>query len=994
MSVYQITDPNTGKTLKVTSNRQPTQQEARDIFSGQLGSATMQPEKLTEENIVKNPEWINASKSIYKLNEGADAPDLDSDKQYANYGLRYMGLFNYNLPKMGLEATQLTKATDQQKKDFVTLMDMYDEKEASFAGFGRFAKGVLTDPTTYVGIGTFGAATAGAQALKQGIKEGVKQATKAGVKQGAKVGAIEGSVYATADNALRQSARIQAGQQEGFDLKQSGKAALIGAGAGSVLGGTVGGIGSRNSAIKTQQQLQKMEAESVIDTSSTVKEAKESIKPDVEKFDRKLAEDVRQEVADVKQDLQTDFNLDISQKGIDVGIEVLDELQIPRDPNIKISDQLFDALQLVNKNETYRKAFTDVLKRNNINEIQFAQLWRLGASDAGRRLAQLSVAKKAMKDIGQQISETAPQEGMASSLIKSFGDTAYKLDNVRRGLLVSQVATSMRNFTAQVGRVGVHTLTKGMDNILNRTFNPMRRLFGKEEVPVDQTETFGLLLNLTSNKKKAKEATEFATKYFVNEKDRLFNNYASEVASAADTQTLKGAQKVVDGLNVINRMQEFYYRRGMFAASLDKTLKKKGISLDDVVKNNDTKAITKADVEKAVDDALEFTYAKTPDNKFGKAFVDISNSIPFLTTGLIPFARFMTNAMKFQYQHSPLGPLSLLSGKERAKVAAGDMGVFSKAMIGTSLLMGTIEAKRRGFGSEKWYEMQTKDGKTIDMRPYFPLTPYLLVADLIVRAEDGRIPPNAKDVIQGLTGAQFRAGAGLALVDNFINEISGVSNEARISKAVARFTSEVLGGFLTPLRMFGDFIEQDQPFRTALPETQTYGDIPSAVVEQLKTSVPSIRETLPEAESPTRAATPGRPETVKLPFTDIELPGPLTRQLTGVTVREQKNLAEKELDRLGFKRIDILPYTGDRTADQIMAKYMGPLVENLISRLVVAPKYQKLNNPAKELVMREALKEIRKEIKPFAQAEDPQRFAQIQYNRLSRAVRKIVERAK
>jgi len=725
MSVYQITDPNTGQTLKVTSNRQPTQQEARDIFAGRLGGSAMQPEKLTEENIVKNPEWINASKSVYKLNEGEDAPDLDSDEQYANYGLRYMGLFNYNLPKMGLEATQLTKATDQQKKDFVTLMDMYDEKEASLAGFGRFAKGVLTDPTTYAGIGTFGAATAGAQALKQGIKEGVKQATKAGVKQGAKVGAIEASIYATADNAARQSARIQAGEQEGFDLKQSGKAALIGATAGSVLGGTVGGIGSRKAAKQTQEELQKMEAKSVIDTTSTVKEAKESIKPDVEKFDRKLAEDVRQEVADVKQDLQTDFNLDISQKGIDVGIEVLDELQIPRDPNIKISDQLFDALQLVNKSETYRKAFTDVLKRNNINEIQFAQLWRLGASDAGRRLAQLSVAKKAMKDIGQQISETAPQEGMASSLIKSFGDTAYKLDNVRRGLLVSQIATSMRNFTAQVGRVGVHTLTKGMDNILNRTFNPMRRLFGADEVPVDQTETFGLILNLTSNKKKAKEATEFATKYFVNEKDRLFNNYASEVASAADTQTLKGAQKVVDGLNVINRMQEFYYRRGMFAASLDKTLKKKGISLDDVVKNNDTKAITKADVEKAVDDALEFTYAKTPDNRLGKLFVEGINSVPFILTGVIPFARFMTNAMKFQFQHSPLGPLSLLSGKERAKVAAGDMGVFSKAMIGTSLLMGTIEAKRRGFGSEKWYEMQTKDGKTIDLRPYFPLTPYL-----------------------------------------------------------------------------------------------------------------------------------------------------------------------------------------------------------------------------------------------------------------------------
>ena len=993
MSVYQITDPNTGKTLKVTSNRQPTQQEAKDIFAGQLGSAAMQPEELTEETIVKNPQWVNASKSVYKLNEGEDAPDLDSDEQYANYGLRYMGSFNYNLPKMGLEATQLTKATDQQKKDFVTLMDMYDEKEASLAGFGRFAKGVLTDPTTYAGIGTFGAATAGAQALKQGIKEGVKQATKAGIKQGAKVAAIESSIYATADNAARQSARIQAGEQEGFDLKQSGKAALIGATAGSVLGGTVGGIGSRKAAQKTQQQLQKMEAKSIADEAVTIEQAKKELEPELETFDRDLAEEVRQEVGGVKQDLQTDFDLQISQKGIDVGIEVLDELQIPRNPDIQISDQIFDSLQLVNKSPKYKDAFTEVLKRNNINEIQFAQLWRLGASDAGRRLAQLSVAKKAMKDIGNEIAGIAPQEGMASSLIRSFGDTAYKLDNVRRGLLVSQIATSMRNFTAQVGRVGVHTLTKGMDNLLNTTFNPMRRLFGADEVPVDQTETFGLLLNLTSNKKKAKEATEFATKYFVNEKDRLFNNYASEVASAADTQTLKGAQKVVDGLNVVNRMQEFYYRRGMFAASLDKTLKKKGISLDDAVKNNDAKAITKADVEKAVDDALEFTYAKTPDNKFGKAFVDISNSIPFLTTGLIPFARFMTNAMKFQFQHSPLGPLSLLSGKERAKVAAGDMGIFSRSMIGTSLLMGAIEAKRKGFGSEKWCEMETEDGKTIDMRPYFPLTPYLLVADIVVRAEEGRIPPNSKDILQGLTGAQFRAGAGLALVDDFVNDLAGVDTEERVAKKVARFTSDVLGGFLTPLRMFGDFLEQDQPFRTALPEIKTLEDVPSAVVEQLKTSVPGVRETLPEAESPTRAATPGRPKTVRIPFTDIQVPAPATRQLTGITVREEKNLAEKEIDRLGLKRKDILPYTGDRKADQIMAKYMGPLVENVISRLVIAPKYQSLDNPSKELVMREALKEVRREIKPYAQAEDPQRFAQIQYNRLSRAMRKIIERA-
>ena len=153
-------------------------------------------------------------------------------------------------------------------------------------------------------------------------------------------------------------------------------------------------------------------------------------------------------------------------------------------------------------------------------------------------------------------------------------------------------------------------------------------------------------------------------------------------------------------------MQEFYYRRGMFTASLERTLKQKGISLDDAVKTNNISGITKDDIQKAVDDALEFTYAKTPDNTLGKIFVDASNKIPFLTTGLIPFARFMANAMKFQFEHSPLGPLSLLSSKERAKVAAGDMGVFSRAMIGSSLLLGAIEAKRRGYGGEKWYEFR------------------------------------------------------------------------------------------------------------------------------------------------------------------------------------------------------------------------------------------------------------------------------------------------
>ena len=1040
MPTYKITDPKTGKTLQVTSNRQPTLQEAKNIFSentkqfqtqtqqalslgidpfsaseeeianriseqqelnflsGTVKSTDKKP-KLTEEELKKDQSWIESSKKIYALNEGEDALGLDSDEQYADYGLRYMGWFNYNLPKMSLEATQLTRATDEQKNAFVNLMDMYDQKQASFAGFGRAIKGLSTDPSTYLGIGTFGAATAGTQAIKQGIKEGVKQATKAGIKQGAKVGALEGAVYTATDNAIRQSTRITAGQQENFDIGENLKSAAFGGAIGSGLGGGLGGFGSNvaarteravqqdNFIKQTQKELQEEQeiAESIYDWADAVT----GQEPSKATYSRTLAENARDDLAETSPDVQADINLGLNKDIIDAGIEILQELGIPRNPKVQISDQIFDALSSIEETPLLKGKFDEVLKRNNIKDpLDLLQLFKIAASDSGKRLNRLSVAQRKLQNIADDISNNIPNEKWSETIIRKFGDNIYALDNIRRGLLVSQIATSMRNFTAQIGRVGMHTTTNILDNVLNQTFNPIRRLFGKETIPVDHTQSLKLFANLTTDIKKSKEITDFVTDYFIGEKDRLFYNYASDVAKATDSKPFVAAQRMVDALNTLNRMQEYFYRRGMFAASLDDTLRKRGININDVIKNNDISKINQADVTKAVDDALKFTYALTPDNFLLKGFVDIVNKAPFLATGLLPFPRFMANAIEFQFRHSPLGFTSLLFPKEIAAIANGDMKKLSQAMLGTGLLMGAIEAKRRGFGGEKWYELKGTDGTTIDARPYFPLTPYLLVADLVVRAEDGRIPPDSKDIIQGLSGAQFRAGAGLALVDNLINDISGIDSEEKIRKAVSRFTSDVLGGYLTPFRMFNDFVDQQQEFRTTFPTGTIQGDIS----EQLGTSIPFYREKFAEVKSPTREATPGRPETVRLPFTNLELPGPLTRQLTGVTVREAKNPAEKEIDRLGLKRRDVLPYTGDRQADQLLAKHMGQPVELLISELVVSDYYKNLNNPSKEAIMREVLREIRADAKKLAEAEDPKRFAKISYNRLSKNLRKIIER--
>lgn len=291
MPTYRITNKD-GVSLKITGEQPPTKEQLDNIFlqynkqkieTSPVQETLPQQVKLTEEVVKQDPKWIEASKSIYKWNEGIDAPNLETDQDYAAYGLDYMGRFNYNLPQMTVEANQLKDATDKQKQDFITLMDMYDKKSASWSGAGRLLKGLATDPTTYVGLGTLGVGTAGAQAVKQAIKEGVKQGTKAGLKQGAKIGSIEGAVYSTADNALRQTAKINAGVQKEFDLGESAKAATIGATAGAGLGGLIGGIGTNIAARSKLNQIAQREESTLQKKNVDIEQIEKETQPIIQK---------------------------------------------------------------------------------------------------------------------------------------------------------------------------------------------------------------------------------------------------------------------------------------------------------------------------------------------------------------------------------------------------------------------------------------------------------------------------------------------------------------------------------------------------------------------------------------------------------------------------------------------------------------------------------------------------------------------------------------
>jgi len=198
-------------------------------------------------NQVKSPSgtigpanYRSMSKKIMASNDPtptlADIPFEQMDdaqkKEYAEFGLEFMGQFNYNLPMMGVRTAELSSMDDDTKFRFLQMMKTYDDKDITWSGTARFFKNMLSDPTTYIGLGTLGIGVVGRHGVQQTTKLAIKEAFKKSIKSPTALAAYEGGTYFAADNALRQSVKVQGGEQAGFDFGESvesfGMGALFG----------------------------------------------------------------------------------------------------------------------------------------------------------------------------------------------------------------------------------------------------------------------------------------------------------------------------------------------------------------------------------------------------------------------------------------------------------------------------------------------------------------------------------------------------------------------------------------------------------------------------------------------------------------------------------------------------------------------------------------------------------------------------------------------
>ena len=576
---------------------------------------------------------------------------------------------------------------------------------------------------------------------------------------------------------------------------------------------------------------------------------------------------------------------------------------------------------------------------------------RQGYGDAARVLQRLSVASRYVPKEAADIAKLGVQEADDLGFWK-------RLPNAYRGALVSSVATTMRNVIGSGVRVPIDAATNLMDSAVNAAANPFRQ----EKVGVNPMDAAAVLMDRFAPGRNAKFWEQMKNVQPEIQKE-LSATYAADVVRVTKKDAFAKVEKAVDVANLFNRVTETATRKAMFPVYLRREATRLGLDFDELVDTGGIARLPEESWATALDDTLGFTYSAKSEvaDKFGE-FLDkmgkLGTGIRVVGTTVMPFPRFMMNAMKFQFDYSPAGFAKLLTEAERAKFAKGDVSAVSKAIVGSSMLYGAYQFRNSENAGEKWYEGRLPDGRTVDLRPYFPAAPYLLVADVIKRAQDNTLDQafETKDILQGLSGAQFRAGTGLYVTDQLLKDLSGAAGNLDKAKTIATSWLAGIGaGFLQPFSTFKDFYAQYDP------EEAVYRDTKDNPLAALLRPIPGAQQALgvPAAPSATREG----------PLTTED---PALRQLLGATIRPVKNIVEIELDRLGLTPYDVGSKTGEPAIDRLVNRDLGIIAERGIAPLLQSPEYQNLDNVGKSAAINEIYSKAREAANAKFNAENPE----------------------
>lgn len=578
-----------------------------------------------------------------------------------------------------------------------------------------------------------------------------------------------------------------------------------------------------------------------------------------------------------------------------------------------------------------------------------AALVRQGTSEAGQVLAQWSRVRRAL-DVLQGVPEQALGE-TAPTWWEALGGGLRRLENVRRGLLVTQLATTMRNIVSQAGRYSLNVADEALQSVLMG--RPARETLG--QLMDNVIAPFRVLGS--AERRALVETLEEAPDQAL----RLMSRH-SMIEAGLETKTVRW-------LNTLNRAQERMFQSFAFDAKLRDEMRKRGLDL----------LLTPADqipheaIQRATQHALELTFAQGAQGPIAKGMLEVFQKVPFLTT-INPFPRFnYANALRFLYEFSPAGTARLFSKEVVEQMASGNPELAAKAIsrasLGTLMLTTALAYRQSPDAGERPDEVRVGT-QTVSLQAYAPFSTYLYLAEGMLDAT--RAPADRKmslaDYSKLVVGLNRIAGTGLIFVD-LLRDRSPEDVAQEFSNLAREFAGQYAGGFAVPLRTAKDLLASVSPEESIRRETRT-----EPLTGPIRANIPGLSQTLPPAASPIR---PGL----------LMEEHPLLRQATGLSLKE-KTEVEHLVDRL-LQPSRLSPRTGVPQADLEIKREMGAPVYLLMDAIRQAPKFQSLPLSSQRLVLEEVLKRERQAAQKRI---DPELQAKISVRRLDPDVVDLLQR--
>ena len=618
------------------------------------------------------------------------------------------------------------------------------------------------------------------------------------------------------------------------------------------------------------------------------------------------------------------------------------------DGNIDESKRLFqniaDGLEL---GQLDVEALPEILARHNLSPTQFAAEFKATISKAGRDLQKLSALRKNLKETFGDDPEIAAAFNEIARNAKLDTDGPFRrffngLENKRRALLVSQLATAMRNNWSQAGRISLSQIDETLQTFIKRKFVAEGEQLEQVHNNINVMTTLLKRMNPRQRVQlerilESDEAAIFKT--------RLFSQPVHEVAIG---------DKFAHFFNTVNRTQEFFYRKLAFEAKMRQRLSEIGLNFETVT----PKQIPISVMEESLGYALEMTFAANPKNRGTAEFIRVLSQPPF--TLINPFPRFQFgNMLPFLFEHSPLGYGKMLSKESMQALASGDASKFAKAASRATLgtMMLDVAMRFRGdpdIAGDKWFEIRAgknEDGtdKVVDIRPFAPFSVYMLFAEHF-RNADNLKPSDYTEILIGLNRVQ---GSGLMLAD-----VIRAKKGEKATETLQTFAAQYFASFATPFRTLKDLstaVDPEADIRRDMRQNKLFAP--------LLNGLPGAVNILPKFKSPISTA-----EQRTQPLGPLS--GPLARQFLGLTTRRVPPVL-KELNSVSFDLAKAFPRTGVAEADNAISGLMAPITEQVFKKTRDNQQYQAMSNIGKRLFWELAFKEIKESARKELALVDP-----------------------